>query len=179
MVTRRQFVGASAVGVAARLNLKAAPLGLPIGCQVYPVRKELAKDFAGTLRQLAALGYKNIEMCSPPGYASDFGPLMNMSASEMKRIIHDAGLRCESSHYNRRELKENLEERIAFAKELGAAMKRPTFLPLPAPLLRMILSDFADEVLSGQRMVPAELERRGYSFEHPKIDGALRAIFAS
>ena len=37
----------------------------------------------------------------------------------MRKTIQDAGLRCESCHYQFRELKENLDERIAFAKELG------------------------------------------------------------
>ena len=37
----------------------------------------------------------------------------------MRHTIEGAGLRCESCHYNFRELKENLDERMAFAKELG------------------------------------------------------------
>ena len=58
------------------LTLRADPLGLPIGCQTCPVREALGKDFDGTLKQLAALGYRNIEMCSPPGYKmSGYGPL--------------------------------------------------------------------------------------------------------
>ena len=52
------------------LTLRADPLGLPIGCQTYPVREALGKDFDGTLKQLAGIGYKSIEMCSPPGYAA-------------------------------------------------------------------------------------------------------------
>jgi sugar phosphate isomerase/epimerase len=59
-------------------------------------------------------------MCSPPGYEkSGFAPLMKMTATEMRKTIRAAGLRCESCHYQLRELKENLDERIAFAKELG------------------------------------------------------------
>src|SRR6185503_3355538 len=40
-------------------------------------------------------------------------------AAEMRQKIRAAGLRCESSHYNFRELKEKLDESIAFAKEMG------------------------------------------------------------
>jgi sugar phosphate isomerase/epimerase len=122
-VSRRRFLssaGSVAALAAGAFDAKADPLGLPIGCQVYPVRDALGKDFAGTLKQLASIGYKGIEMCSPPGYEKGgFAPLVGMKASEMKRIIHDAGLICESCHYQFREMKENLDERMAFAKELG------------------------------------------------------------
>src|SRR5438128_2393998 len=119
-LSRRHFLTSSAIGTAAALCLEADPLGMPIGCQTYPVREEIGKDFPGTLKQLAAIGYRRIEMCSPPGYEkSGYGSLVNMKASEMRQIIHDAGLGCESCHYQFRELKENLDDRIAFAKELS------------------------------------------------------------
>lgn len=119
-ISRRQLLGAAAGLAAGAGQLRSDPLGLPIGCQVYPVREAIGKDFEGTLRQIAAIGYRTIEMCSPPGYASSgFGSLINMKAPEMRQAIQAAGLRCESCHYNMRELKENLEDRIAFAKELG------------------------------------------------------------
>ncbi len=119
-IDRRQFAG---VCIGAGLSveaLTASPLGLPIGCQTYPVRDALGKDFAGTLRELAGIGYKSIEMCSPPGYErSGFGALVGMKASQMRKTIEDAGLNCVSCHYQFRELKENLQERMAFAHELG------------------------------------------------------------
>jgi sugar phosphate isomerase/epimerase len=117
-LSRRQFVGASALGLGAALH--ANPLGMPIGCQLYPVAKMIEQDFEGTLRQLATIGYRTVELCSPPGYEkSGFGPLMKLTAVQLRSKFRDAGLGCESSHYNMRELRENLQERIAFAKELG------------------------------------------------------------
>lgn len=119
--SRRDFLRAAAgcLSAAAPL-LKANPLGLPIGFQVYPVREMLGKDFEGTLRQIAALGYRSVEMCSPPGYVSSgFGPLANMPAAKMRGIIKSAGLRCDSCHYGFAELRTKLDERIAFAKEIG------------------------------------------------------------
>jgi sugar phosphate isomerase/epimerase len=114
-ITRRGFVGACAAATAA-----ADPLGLPVGFQVYPVREMIANDFAGTLRRIAAIGYRSVEMCSPAGYAkSGFGPLAGQKASEIRKVIRDAGLVCHSSHYNFKELQESLDERITYAKELG------------------------------------------------------------
>src|SRR5260370_5003964 len=120
-VSRRRFLAAGAWGLAANgIELGAEPLHLPIGCQTYPVRDALGKDFPGTLRELAGIGYRMIEMCSPPGYEkSGYGPLIGMKAAEMRKIIRDAGLGCESCHYQFRELKENLDDRMAFATELG------------------------------------------------------------
>jgi len=127
-MTRRSFVvGSSLAGW-----LRAAPLGQPIGFQVYPVRQELVKDFAGTLKEFAAQGYRGVEMCSPPGYGAGFAPLAGLSAGEMKRIITDAGLQCDSCHYVFKEMKENLDERIAFAKGLGLKQMILSSFGLPA-----------------------------------------------
>lgn len=121
IMTRRDFVraGAAAAGCLP-LEVGAAPLKMPVGFQVYPVRDLIAKDFAGTLKQVAALGYRAVEMCSPSGYArSGFASLAGMKAGELRRVIESVGLRCESSHFQFREMKEETQERIAFASELG------------------------------------------------------------
>ncbi len=126
-ISRRQFLGQTAMTIAAAAylgpaaqKLDAAPLGLPIGCQLYPVGKQVAQDFEGTLRELAAIGYRTIELCSPPSYEkSGFAPLVKMKAAEVRKAFESAGLRCESCHYGFQELKEKLDERIAYAKELG------------------------------------------------------------
>ena len=174
-LTRRSFLAGSAAGSAALLA--GAPLGMPIGCQVYPVRDALAKDFPGTLRQLAAIGYRTIEMCSPPGYrSSGFGPLESLSAAEMRKTIRDAGLTCESCHYTFSELKEKLPERIAFAKELGLRqMILSTFgVPNTAGLAKWAR---AAEELNG---IAAQVQKAGltcgfhnHNFEFREIDGVL------
>src|SRR5687768_8317224 len=97
MITRRELIKRSAVGAAAGLplafNAKAAPLGLPIGCQLYPVRNSVAKDFEGTLKELAAAGFRTIELCSPHGYEKQgFGVLLSMKPSEVRQKIRAAGL---------------------------------------------------------------------------------------
>jgi sugar phosphate isomerase/epimerase len=118
-VSRRDFVRGAAAAFAAS-QVHADPLGLPIGFQSYPIRDQIGKDFLGALKELSAVGYKAVEMCSPQGYEkSGFGALAKMKASEVRDIIQTAGLRCESCHFQFREMKENLDERVAYAKELG------------------------------------------------------------
>lgn len=124
IISRRSFLGATTALIAS-----AAPFGWPIGTQTYPVRTALGKDFDGTLRGLASQGFQAIEMCSPQGYAGPFAPLAAMKPTEMRDRLRAAGIRCESCHYTRRELNENLAERIGYARDLG--------------LKYMVLSSFA------------------------------------
>jgi len=130
-LTRRQFLGKSALGIGSAVLASQIPIDLdaatipkkvklPLGFQVWTVKDMLVKDFPGTLKMIAELGYESVEMCSPPGYeSSGFGPLMNLKAKEMKKIINDAGLKFQSTHYGMGELRNHLDERIEFAKESG------------------------------------------------------------
>jgi len=183
-ISRRQFLGKSAVTIAAAAyvgsgvqRVGAEPLGLPIGCQLYPVGKQIAQDFEGTLRQLAAIGYKTIELCSPPSYEkSGFAPLVKMKAAEVRKAFEAAGLRCESSHYQFRELKENLDDRIAYAKELGLKhMVLSTFgLPRNATMADWMkgageLSKIGEQV----KKQGLQLGFHNHNFEFQQIDGVL------
>lgn len=64
-----------------------------------------------------------------------------------------------------------------YTKVLGKVLGRPTILPLPAPAARIMLGEVADALLlASQRMQPAKLEATGYSFRHPRLEGALRHL---
>src|SRR5580704_4078973 len=125
--SRREFIRTTASSVVAgavlsagERTLRANPLGLPIGCQTWPVRATIAKDFRGALKELADAGFQNIELCSPVGYAdSGFAGLKKYSGAELRGILHDAGLACISSHFSIKELRENQEDRIGWAKDVG------------------------------------------------------------
>ncbi|HEY1677782.1 MAG TPA: sugar phosphate isomerase/epimerase [Candidatus Sulfotelmatobacter sp.] len=126
-ISRREFckvaaVQAGAVGLMAggAFELKANPLGLPIGCQTWPVRKMIAQDFPGTIKQLSAAGFQSIELCSPIGYAdNDFGGLARYKGAELKKILNDNGVTCVSSHFGMDELRKDQQRSIDWAKEVG------------------------------------------------------------
>ena len=83
------------------------------GFQIWTINKELRIDFAGTLNKMAAMGYSEVEMCSPLGYSmSGFKTLDEMSGTEMRKIVEDAGLKCTSSHFTIAELRDSLDNRI-------------------------------------------------------------------
>jgi sugar phosphate isomerase/epimerase len=120
-MTRRHFLqqgAAAAIALTTAPSLLADPLGLPIGCQTYPVRASINSDFAGTMKGLSAAGFQTIELCSPFGY-KDFSSLAQYKPQELRRMLHDYGLTCISSHFDKPELFDHAEERIAWAHELG------------------------------------------------------------
>src|SRR3989442_9806664 len=93
-----------------------------------------------------------IEMCSPPGYErSGYGPLVNMKASEMREKIKAAGLGCESCHYQFRELKESLDDRIGYAKELGLMQMVLSSFGLPQTATSASYSSIAVRLISPMR----------------------------
>jgi sugar phosphate isomerase/epimerase len=126
-ISRREFLKSATTSAAAAgllsvgaLELRANPLGLPIGCQTWPVREMIAKDFPGTIKQLAEAGFQTIELCSPVGYAdSGFAGLAKYTGADLRQILADAGVTCVSSHFSIKELRENQGARIAWAKDVG------------------------------------------------------------
>jgi sugar phosphate isomerase/epimerase len=175
-LSRREFA-ASAAWFLQTVRLAADPLGLPIGCQTFPVRNALGKDFAGTLGQLAALGYKRIEMCSPAGYKGfGFGPLVDMKTSDLRDTIHAAGLGCESCHFGFAELKNNLDERIAFGKELGLKQMVLATFGLPGSATLGDWNNAAGQLNKiAEKVQAAGMQQvfHNHHFEFKTIDGVL------
>lgn len=64
-----------------------------------------------------------------------------------------------------------------FAATLARVLRRPAFLPAPAPALRAVFGEMADELLlTSARVAPDVLEESGYAFRHPELEGALRFL---
>lgn len=126
-ISRREFLQGAATCAAAAglvsagpLKLRANPLGMPIGCQTWPVRKMIAQDFPGTVKQLAASGFQTIELCSPVGYADEgFAGLAKYKGAELRKILGDAGISCVSSHFGIDELRKDQARSIAWAQDVG------------------------------------------------------------
>jgi uncharacterized protein len=63
-----------------------------------------------------------------------------------------------------------------FTATLARVLKRPAVIPIPTPALHALFGKemTAEMLLGGQRVLPAALERSGFSFAHPRLEGALR-----
>jgi sugar phosphate isomerase/epimerase len=93
-ISRRRFLQNGAIAGASSLlsvppgKIHAALAGAPIGIQLYTVGKELQSDVRGTLRQIAAIGYTEVETA---GFAG-------LTAREFRDEITRARLHCHSAH---------------------------------------------------------------------------------
>ena len=111
--SRRSFLKASGAVVAATClgveHIVAAPVHLPVGLQLYSVRNLLPKDFEGTLQQLAAAGYKEVEAA---GY-------FDKTAADFGNALQKAGLKCVSTHHQLTQLKTQFDQLIEYGQALG------------------------------------------------------------
>src|ERR1019366_1825982 len=113
MLTRRNFIGSAVGGIAmtaASSNLVPADRPAwpgPIGLELYTVRDLFAKDPAGTLKQVAAAGYKEVE----------FNP--DIKPSLMNPYLRDAGLSAPSSYVDHPKTIDNWKKTVDLAKAYG------------------------------------------------------------
>ena len=65
-----------------------------------------------------------------------------------------------------------------FTKALARTLRRPALLPIPKFGPKLLLgSELVENLLfTGQRVMPAELQKSGFAFQHSTIDVALRAL---
>jgi uncharacterized protein (TIGR01777 family) len=63
----------------------------------------------------------------------------------------------------------------ALCREVGRLLRRPCWLPVPELILRLLLGEMAQMLLTGQRVVPRAAVQAGYAFRHPDVAGALAA----
>jgi sugar phosphate isomerase/epimerase len=110
-ITRRSFLSSGSAAAALFVTGvgRAASLGVPIGLQLYSVRTLLPTDYAGTLKQIGALGYKEVE-------AAGF---FNLPVEQVKAAMQSAGLRSVSAHYPLGLLRQHMDEILSFCKSLG------------------------------------------------------------
>jgi sugar phosphate isomerase/epimerase len=186
-INRRNFIGSTTNGLAATIALSQMPMllqsfrrlsDMPIGFQTFPIREILSKDFAGTLKMMAGLGYQLTEMCSPQGYAAiGFGSLVNTRPSEIKKIINDAGLSCPSCHFGFGELSpDKIDERIEFAHQLGLSQMICSTFWLPKTATLKDYQEAADKLNKAAEKIKAAGMQAGFhnhDMEFAKLEDQL------
>jgi sugar phosphate isomerase/epimerase len=185
--TRRNFLKTSGAAMASTALLSAMPYELlasgpapkpsSYGFQVWTIRKEIISDFAVTLKKMADMGYSEVEMCSPLGYSiAGFKPLNEMSGTEMKKIIEDAGLKCTSSHFTGGELRKDIDNRIEWASQLGMKQMAQSMPSLPRnPTMddwRKTAQEL-NEIGEKTKVAGIQMVYHNHHFEFEEIDGEL------
>jgi len=112
-------------------SVHADPLNRPVGLQLYTVGDALGKDFNGTLKQVAAIGYREVELAQT----------FNKSAAELRTAFSDNGLSCRSVHMF--DFQQTPAQFMDFAKEVGAKYVVTSFNP-PARALAAMKGDKPD-----------------------------------
>ena len=113
--SRRDFLKAGSASLVYSSSLlhaamsDAKTLNLPLAIQLYSVRQLLPTDYDGTLKEIGALGYREVEAA---GY-------FNHTAAEVKQAMDNAGLKLVSAHYSSDDLHKQFDQILAFNKELG------------------------------------------------------------
>jgi sugar phosphate isomerase/epimerase len=92
---------------------------VPVALQLYTVRDETAKDFKGTVRKVAQMGYAGIEMSGDGG----------LSMTEMKELLAETRLKVAGSHVGLERFEKDLANLLAFYKATGTQFVGVPALP--------------------------------------------------
>ncbi|WP_248926273.1 sugar phosphate isomerase/epimerase family protein [Paenibacillus hamazuiensis] len=127
-----------------------------IGLQMYTLRDETAKDFTGTLRRVAELGYEGVEFA---GYGG-------LAAEELRDLLQELNLKAIGAHVSLKNLKENLAGEIAYLKTIGAPY---LICPYVAPEDRQTAEDWKG-IYAFFQQVGEEAKKQGLQFAYHNHD---------
>jgi len=130
MITRRTFLECSSLALVTAMSgarsfaagSGTGPLGRPIGLQLYTVREEATRDLPGTLKKLAAVGYREVET------AGFYGK----SGKELRALLAEHGMTAPSAHAGMDVIQKDMQKLIDGAAEVGAKYFVCAFPGLPA-----------------------------------------------
>ena len=84
-------------------------LHLPVALQVYSVREDAQKDFAGTMQKIKDMGYQGVELAG----------LYGLPAAEVRGILDQIGLACVSAHVPLADLLSDLDGTLDLYVTIG------------------------------------------------------------
>jgi sugar phosphate isomerase/epimerase len=167
MTTRRGFLRAM-VGGAGLLALGAKTRGhAPFGLQLYSLRDQLEKDVPGTLAQVKAMGFSEVES------AGFYG----LSASDFRAALGKAGLSCRSGHYPFERLRDDASSLFRDVKTVGSTFVVCPWIPHDGKFTREDCLEAVRVFTKAARLARDQGLRfayhlHGYEFE-PSPEGTL------
>lgn len=154
MINRRQFLQSSALLAGTFASAQASPFNevnispyamTNIGLQVWSIAKYLEKDFEGSIKQLAGIGYKELELYGPYPFSSQHDKdtwtagnsvlgftqsgYFNRSIREFKTLLDKYHLRTPAMHVGLDTLRNKLGETAEAAQVLGQEYAGIAYLP--------------------------------------------------
>ncbi len=112
-----------------------------IGLQVYSLRGNMKEDVAGTLKAIADMGYKNLELAS---YSN--GKFYGMEPAEFRKLVEGLGMKITSSHLSKSLNKEDYAGTMAWWNEAIEAHNElgVPYMVLPSPPIALETATTAD-----------------------------------
>jgi len=166
---RRDFIKSAAILTAASsVGCKIVPdHKVPLGVQLYSVRKDCAANFPATLSAVAAIGYQGVE----------FAGYYNYSAKELRKILDDNGLKCCGTHTHLNTLTgEELEKTVEYNQILG---NKYLICPsLPEEKRRTIqdwygLAELFNQISEKVKAAGMRVGYHNHTFEFQPLDGQI------
>ncbi|HEU5088592.1 MAG TPA: sugar phosphate isomerase/epimerase [Roseiflexaceae bacterium] len=130
----------------------------PISIQMYTLRDDTAQDFAGTLREVAKLGFGAVELA---GYGT-------MTVDQLKQELDSLGLQVSGAHTALNRLEGDLDAVISEMKTLGSPYVICPFLPpdrRPDAKGYATLAHLLDEIGAKCRAAGLQLAYHHHDFE--------------
>lgn len=158
--------GAMALNAMKLTNVSAAAKLAKIGVQLYTVRNEMSKDFDGSLKKIAEIGYKQVE----------FAGYYNRTPQQVKTLLNQLGLESPSVHVPLADLRDNVAKAIDAAKTIG---HRYLICPFLMPQERKTIDQYKQLAVTLNK-AGAECKKAGlqlayhnHDFEFMPLEGKL------
>jgi sugar phosphate isomerase/epimerase len=191
-LSRRYFMQrlASALAAGSMVIPSQASAGMKrpakIGVQLFSIPKIAEKDFAGTMQQLAAIGFKEIEFYGPYSFSaaedqqrwdsvkgqlgfSESG-FFGLSARQTKKILDDNGVSAPSMHTGLASLKGAIDQLAEAANELGSQ-----YVVLPSAATHHDLDGYKSQA-EEFNAIGREASKRGIRFAYHNHGNGLKPI---
>lgn len=140
---------------------------IPVGLQLYSVRKECEKDFPGTIAKVAKMGYQGVE----------FAGYYDYSAKEVRKMLDDNGLICCGTHTQIDTVKSDaLKETIEYNQILG---NNYLIIPWLGEEYRVSkeswlkIADLLNEIAEKTKPHGMQIGYHNHNFEFIAIDGVM------
>ena len=175
MLNRRTFLRQAACSTAGTvagalaldlITVQAAAKLSKIGVQLYTIRAEMAKDFDGSLKKIAELGFKEVE----------FAGYYNRTPQQVKSLLGQLGMTSPSAHVPIDALRNSLDQTIETAKIIG---HRYLICPFLMPPERKSLDQYKQHAAlfnkAGEACKKAGIQfgYHNHDFEFKELDGKM------
>jgi sugar phosphate isomerase/epimerase len=179
--SRREFLkksGSGALGILAFSQLTAASVisareNYKIGLQLYTIRDAMSKDSMGSLKKVADLGYKSVELAD-----YNRGKFYGYAPAEFKKIVEDLGMEVLSSHSKVEAKGVTLDNAKRMAEDHAQLGVKYCVQPWVNPEDRTIekykkMIDDWNEVGAIMKNVGIQFGYHNHNFEFASIDGIV------